>query len=351
MAGRPGSAPPDHEPVHAENDGMNPPLISRRRVLVAALANMGPAALAQPAVMPGKPVKIVVPFAPGGGNDVFARQMAKSLGELRVQSVVVENKPGAGGNLGTEQVVRSAPDGSTLLLGHSGTVSINPALYRQLKYDTQKDLLPVAMFASSPLVLVVPAASPVTTLAALIELARSQPAALNFASSGSGTGAHLTGELFAQASGLKMSHIPYKGTAPALTDLAGGQVQLMFSVIPPALALVKSGRLRALAVTSLRRAPSMPDVPTLAESGVPGFGSFESTLTYGLLAPAGTPPALIAQLSAQILQVAATPEFQSRLEVEGAVPQLGGAAAYAAVIRAESAKWAEIVKTSGATAD
>ena len=328
-----------------------PPLLSRRSLLLATLAGLGPAVHAQTPSGSGKPVRIVVPFAPGGGNDVFARQMAKSLGELRGHSVLVENKPGAGGNLGTEQVVRSAPDGGMLLLGHSGTVSINPALYRQLKYDTQKDLLPVAMFASSPLVLVVPAASPARTLAALIELARSQPGALNFASSGSGTGAHLTGELFAQSSGLKMSHIPYKGTAPALTDLAGGQVQLMFSVIPPALALVKSGRLRAIAVTSLRRAPSMPDVPTLAESGVPGFAGFESTLTYGLLAPAGTPQSVVAQLSAQALQVAASAEFQSRLEVEGAVPQLGGPTAYAAVIKAESAKWAEIVKSSGATAD
>ena len=327
--------------------------VSRRSLLVATFASIGllAHAQAQPVVSTGNPIKIIVPFAPGGGNDVFARQMAKSLSELRGQSIVVENKPGAGGNLGTEQVVRSAPDGSTLLLGHSGTVAINPALYKQLKYDTQKELMPVAMFASSALVLVVPATSPVKTLAGLIELARSQPGALNFASSGSGTGAHLTGELFAQTSGLKMSHIPYKGTAPALTDLAGGQVQLMFSVIPPALALVKSGRLRAIAVTSLRRAPSMPDVPTLAESGVPGFAAFESTLTYGLLAPARTPQAFIAQLSAQILKVAASDGFQLRLEVEGAVPLLGGPADYAAIIKTESVKWAEIVKTSGANAE
>jgi tripartite-type tricarboxylate transporter receptor subunit TctC len=292
-----------------------------------------------------------VPFAPGGGNDVFARQMAKSLGELRKQSVIVDNKPGAGGNVGTEQVVRSAPDGTTLLLGHSGTVSINPALYKQLKFDARKDLAPVAMFASSALVLVVPASSPVKTVADLVALAKSQPGGLNYASSGSGTGGHLTGELFGQKSGAKVSHIPYKGTAPGLTDLVGGQVQMMFSVIPPALALVQSGRLRAVAVTGSRRLPSLPDVPTVAESGVAGLAGFESTLTYGILAPRNTPPAVVNELAGQMLKVAATADFQSRLGVEGAVPLLGGPAEYAALIRKESAQWADIVKVSGATAE
>ncbi|MGH6637797.1 MAG: Bug family tripartite tricarboxylate transporter substrate binding protein [Polaromonas sp.] len=318
-----------------------------RRKLLAFIAMPGLPAWAQNT----KPLKIVVPFAAGGGNDVFARQMAKSLGELRSQGIIVENKPGAGGNLGTEQVVRSAADGATLLLGHSGTVSINPALYKQLKYDTQKDLAPVAMFASSALVLVVPASSSVKTVADLAALAKSQPGALNYASSGSGTGAHLTGELFEQKSGVKINHIPYKGTAPGLTDLVGGQVQMMFSVIPPALALVRSGRLRAVAVTGSKRLPSMPDVPTIAESGLSGLAGFESTLTYGILAPRNTPDAIIRELSGQMLKIAATPDFQSRLEVEGAVPLLGGPAEYAALIKRESAQWAAIVKASGATAE
>lgn len=323
-------------------------LFSRRRsLLLGALAALGAPAWAQNA----RVIKIVVPFAPGGGNDVFARQMAKSLGELRNQSVMVENKPGAGGNLGTEQVVRSAGDGTTLLLGHSGTVSINPALYKQLKYDPQKDLAPVAMFASSALVLVVPAASSVKTVADLLALAKAQPGSLNYASSGSGTGGHLTGELFEQKSGVRIGHIPYKGTAPGLTDLVGGQVQMMFSVIPPALALVKSGRLRAVAVTGSQRLPSLPEVPTIAESGVPGLAGFESTLTYGILAPRGTPEATIRELSGQMLKIAASADFQSRLGVEGAVPLLGGPAEYAALIRKESAKWAEIVKSSGATVE
>lgn len=326
---------------------MNALLLKRRELLLASLASAGLPAWAQD----GKAIKIIVPFAPGGGNDVFARQMAKSLGELRRQSVIVDNKPGAGGNVGTEQVVRSAADGGTLLLGHSGTVSINPALYKQLKFDPQKDLAPVAMFASSALVLVVPAASPVKTVAELVALARSQPGSLNYASSGSGTGGHLTGELFEQKSGVKIGHIPYKGTAPGLTDLVGGQVQMMFSVIPPALALVKSGRLRALAVTGSQRLPSLPEVPTVAESGVAGLAGFESTLTYGILAPRNTPAAVVKELAEQMLKIAATAEFQSRLGVEGAVPLLGGPAEYAALIRKESAKWAEIVKVSGATVE
>ncbi|MET0543001.1 MAG: tripartite tricarboxylate transporter substrate binding protein [Variovorax sp.] len=323
-------------------------LATRRTLLIGALAAVGAPAWAQ---MGGKPIRIVVPFAPGGGNDVFARQMAKSLGELRGQAIVVENKPGAGGNLGSEQVVRSAPDGSTLLLGHTGTVSINPALYKGLKFDARKDLQPVAMFASSALVLVVPASSTVKTVADLVALAKAGPGTVNYASSGSGTGGHLTGELFEQKTGVLMSHIPYKGTNPALTDVAGGQVQMMFSVIPPALALVKGGKLRAIAVTSAKRLPLLPDVPTIAESGVPALAGFDSTLTYGILAPRGTPDTFVKELSAQMLKVAATADFQSRLDVEGAVPLLGGPADYAALIAKESTKWAEIVKVSGATAD
>jgi tripartite-type tricarboxylate transporter receptor subunit TctC len=323
--------------------------IARRDLLLGLLAAAGVPAHAQQAA--SKPIRIVVPFAAGGGNDVFARQMAKGLGEVRKSGVIVDNKPGAGGNLGTEQVVRSAPDGSTLLLGHTGTVSINPALYKGLKFDARKDLLPVAMFASSALVLVVPAASKVRSVADLVAEAKARPGLLDYASSGSGTGGHLTGELFAQRTGSKLNHIPYKGTNPALTDLAGGQVQMMFSVIPPALALVKGGRLRAIAVTGTKRLPTLPDVPTVAESGLRELAGFESTLTYGVLAPRGTPDAFVKELSAQMLQVAGGAEFQSRLDVEGAVPLLGGPAEYAALIARESALWAGIVKASGASVD
>ncbi|MDR6450949.1 tripartite-type tricarboxylate transporter receptor subunit TctC [Variovorax beijingensis] len=320
-----------------------------RRGLLLGLA--AAAALPAHAQADARPIRIVVPFAAGGGNDVFARQMAKGLGELRRQGVIVDNKPGAGGNLGTEQVVRSAPDGSTLLLGHTGTVSINPALYKGLKFDARKDLLPVAMFASSALVLVVPAASKIRSVAELVAEAKARPGLLDYASSGSGTGGHLTGELFAERTGTRINHIPYKGTNPGLTDLAGGQVQMMFSVVPPALALVKGGRLRAIAVTGAKRLPSLPDVPTVAESGLRELAGFESTLTYGILAPRGTPGAFVKEFSAQMLQVAGSAEFQSRLGVEGAVPLLGGPAEYAALIAKESALWAGIVKASGATVE
>ncbi|MDQ0072169.1 tripartite-type tricarboxylate transporter receptor subunit TctC [Variovorax boronicumulans] len=324
--------------------------LARRELLLGLLAAAGLPAHAQHQSDAARPIRIVVPFAAGGGNDVFARQMAKGLGELRKSGVIVDNKPGAGGNLGTEQVVRSAPDGSTLLLGHTGTVSINPALYKGLKFDARKDLVPVAMFASSALVLVVPAASKVRSVADLVAEAKARPGLLDYASSGSGTGGHLTGELFAQRTGTKLNHIPYKGTNPALTDLAGGQVQMMFSVIPPALALVKSGRLRAIAVTGDKRLPTLPDVPTVAESGLRELAGFESTLTYGLLAPRGTSDAVVKELATQMLKVAGDKEFQSRLDVEGAVPLLGGPADYAALISRESEKWAAIVKSSGATA-
>lgn len=327
-------------------------LVARRRTALAlaaawALAGLGGTAWAQ---APGqsRPLKIVVPFAPGGGNDVFARQIAKSLSEVRGQSVVVENKPGAGGNVGTELVVRSPADGTTLLLGHTGTVSINPALYKQLNYDTQKDLAPVAMFASSALVLVVPASSRIKTVADLLAQAKAEAGGLNFASSGNGTGGHLSGELLEQKTGAKLRHVPYRGSAPALTDVVGGQVQLMFSVIPPAMALVQSGRLRAIAVTSAQRNPAMPDVPTMSEAGVPGF---ESTLTYGVLAPRGTPDAAVRELAGQITKIAQSAEFQARLGVEGAVPLIGGPTEYAALIKRESAQWAELVRISGAVAD
>ncbi len=293
-------------------------------------------------------VRIVVPFAPGGGNDVLGRQMASGLAEATGRSHIVENRAGAGGNIGTEVVVRAAGDGSTLLLGHTGTVSINPSLYKNLKFDAQKDLAPVAMFASSALLLAVPAASPIKTVAELVDAIRK--GSFDYASSGAGTGGHLTAEMLAHALGAKMTHIPYKGTSPALTDLVGGQVHMMFSVIPPAQALLASGKLRALAVTSARRLGQLPNVPTVAESGIPALARFESTLTYGLLAPRSTSATLISALGRQVLQVAGTPAFQSKLGVEGAEPLLGDAAAYAALIQRESAKWAAVIQASGATA-
>jgi len=322
--------------------------LSRRRWLSTAAACLGAAAL--PAFAQRRSTRIVVPFAPGGGNDVLARQMAYGLNDSLGYGMIVENKAGAGGNLGTEMVARAPADGSIFLLGHTGTVSINPSLYPGLKFNASTDLQPVAMFASSALLLVVPAASPARNVAQLAELLRRRSGELNYASSGSGTGGHLTGEMFAHALGAKAIHVPYKGTAPSLTDLVGGNVDFSFGVIPAAMALVKAGKLRALAVTGTKRQPLLPDVPTVAESGVPALADFESSLTYGVLAPKGTTQDTVATLGRDILKVAASSSFQSRLEVEGAVPLLGDSRQYAARIRQESSKWAAVIKASGATA-
>ena len=323
--------------------------LSRRQWLNRATTLAAASALPAWAQPKGQPIKLVVPFAPGGGNDVFARQMAQGLADRFGRNVVVENKPGAGGNIGTEQVVRAAPDGSTLLLGHTGTVSINPSLYKGLKFNATTDLRPVAMFASSALLLVVPANSPVQNVAQLATAMRGASKGLSYASSGAGTGGHLTGELFTHVLGTEAVHAPYRGTAPSLTDLAGGMVDFSFAVIPAAMALVRAGKLRALGITSAKRHSQMPEVPTIAESGVPELARFESSLSYGLLAPKDTPLEVVRQLGAEVLQVAAAPAFQAKLEVEGAEPQLGDTTAYAQKIREETTKWAAVIKTSGAT--
>lgn len=319
----------------------------RRRWLAAALAA---AALPAPAWAQGRAqaARLVVPFAPGGGNDVFARQMAHGLNTQFQRNLIVENKPGAGGNLGTEMVVRAPADGSTFLLGHSGTVSINPALYQGLKFNAAADLQPVAMFASSALLLVVPAASPLQNVAQLAEALRRAPGRMNYASSGAGTGGHLSGELLLHLLQTKATHVPYKGTAPSLNDLAGGMVDFSFSVIPAAMALVRSGKLRALAITSAQRHAQLPELPTVGQSGVPQLASYESSLTYGVLAPKGSAPALVRDLGSEVLRVAGSPAFQAKLGVEGAEPLLGDAQAYGQKIREESAKWAAVIRASGA---
>ncbi|VCU70723.1 Tripartite tricarboxylate transporter family receptor [Pigmentiphaga humi] len=328
------------------------PSLTRRSLLAAASAAGVAALTAVPAQAQGRKAvtRIIVPFAPGGGNDVFARQLAHGLNEMFKKDVIVENKPGAGGNVGTEQVVRAAADSNIFLLGHTGTIAINPSLYKNLKFNASTDLQPVAMFASSALLLVVPASSPIQNVAQLVEVLQRKDSDLSYASSGSGTGGHLTGEMFLHALGARAVHAPYKGTAPALADVAGGQVQFSFSVIPAAMALVKAGKLRALAVTSAKRMAQLPDVPSVAESGVPALAGFESTLTYGILAPKGVPQAVVSQLGAEILKAASTPEFQSKLGIEGAEPLLGDAAAYARKIQQESGKWSEVIRASGASA-
>ncbi len=321
------------------------------REFVAALAAsivIGAAPVAVAQSYPTKPVKIIVPFAPGGGNDVFARQLAQKLTEAWKQQVIVENRAGAGGNIGTAAAAAAAPDGYTLLLGHTGTLAINPGLYQKLPYDPRKDFVPISLIASVPLVLVVNPGVRAESVKDLITLAMARPGALNYASSGSGTGSHLTGELFKEVAKVDLTHIPYKGTNPAITDLLGGQVQVMFSVIPTALPHIQAGKLRAVAVTSTHRMSLLPKVPTVTESGLPGF---ESTLSYGILAPKGTPEPIVKEIHAQIARSLTTREMKERLAAEGAEPTGSTSAEFAALINRETDKWGRVIKASGARAE
>jgi len=321
----------------------------RRKFLYLALATSLPQFVwAQSSQL--RPIKIIVPFAPGGGNDVLARQLAKELSELRKQSVLVENKPGAGGNIGTDFVVRAPADEITLLLGHTGTVSINPVLLNT-GMDPTRDLEPIALLASTSLVLVVAQDSKIKSVQNLIELSSQRTVPFNYGSSGNGTGGHLTGEMFKEITGVKMSHIPYRGTGPALVDVAGEQLDFMFSVIPPAMALIQSGKLRAIAVTSKKRLPVFPDVPTVIESNIKSLMNFESSVSYGVLSSNKISPVMAKELTGQILKIGGGAEFQSKLVAEGAVPVLGNGAEYSKLIQSETKKWAVVIKKSGATPD
>jgi tripartite-type tricarboxylate transporter receptor subunit TctC len=315
---------------------------------VLAVVLMLVAAVSSAQTYPTKPIRLVVPFPPGGATDILARDVAQKLTEAWGQSVIVDNRPGAGGNIGSELVAKSAPDGYTLEMGTVGTHAINASLYAKMPYDHVKDFTPVILVAGVPNVLVVTPSLPVNSVAELIAYAKANPGKLNFASSGNGTSIHLSGELFKVMAGVQMTHIPYKGSAPALQDLIAGQVQLMFDNLPPSLPQIKAGKLRALAVTSLARAPALPDVPTLAESGLPGF---EASSWFGILAPAGTPAPIVAKLNAEVAKWLATPEAKEKLLKQGANPAGGTPEDFAKHIAAETAKWAKVVKDSGAKID
>ena len=305
-------------------------------------------ALAHAQTYPTKPIRLVVPFPPGGATDILARDVAQKLTEAWGQSVIVDNRPGAGGNIGSELVAKSAPDGYTLEMGTVGTHAINASLYAKMPYDHVKDFTPVILVAGVPNVLVVNPAVPANSVAELVAYAKANPGKLNFASSGNGTSIHLSGELFKVMAGVQITHIPYKGSAQALQDLLAGQVQLMFDNLPPSLPQIKAGKLRALAVTSATRAPALPDVPTLAESGLPGF---EASSWFGILAPAGTPAPIVAKLNAEVANWLATPEAKEKLLKQGANPAGGTPQDFAKHIAAETAKWAKVVKDSGAKID
>ncbi len=318
------------------------------RQVFAALALAAFAAAAPAQDYPAKPIRLIVPFPPGGGTDIAARTVANKLSEALRWTFVVENKPGAGGNLGVEQAVKSPPDGYTLVIGQTSNLAINPALYAKLPYDPLKDLSPIALIVSAPVVLVVAANSPYKSLGDLLAAARRDPGAVTFASPGNGTVSHLAGELLQRASGVKFTHVPYKGAAQAMTDLLGGQVQSFMSSVPSALAQIKGGRLRAIAVTSAKRAAEMPEVPAIAESGYAGF---DATTWYGLLAPAGTPAAIIKRLNAEVNRALGMPDVSGRLAAEGGEVLGGSPERFASLLKADHAKWGRIVKESGAKVD
>ena len=316
--------------------------------LAATLAILTPQAVAAADGYPSRPVRFVVAFPPGGGTDIIARSIAQKLAERIAQQVVVDNRPGAGGNIGTDIVAKSAPDGYTLLMGSAGPLAINASLFAKMPFDPIKDLAPVTLAASTPNVLVVHPSLRAATVKELIALAKARPGEINFASSGHGTPAHLAGELFNSMAGVRMVHVPYKGAAPALADLLGGQVQLMFSTMPPALPHVKAGKLRALAVTSAKRSPAAPELPTVDEIALPGF---EANTWHGVVVPAGTPGAIVARLNREIVAILHLPDVIERLSGQGAEPVGSTPEEFAAYIRAETVKWARVVRESGAKAE
>jgi len=310
-----------------------------RFVVAAIAAFLSFSAAAQS--YPSKPIRLIVPFAAGGGNDNIARLVGKRLTDRVGQPLVIDNRPGAGGVLGAELAAKAAPDGYTLFLGGVGSHAVNPNLIEKLPYDPIKDFAPVILLAQAPLILVVHPTVPARTFAEFVAYARNNPGKLNFASNGNGTSSQLAAVMFDSMAGAEMVHVPYKGLAPALTDLLSGQVQLMFSSVVAILPHIKSGKLRALAVTGAGRLPSLPEVPTIAESGFPGY---EASSWYGILAPAGTPRDIVTKLNAELSKALAQPEVRNSLLADGAEPVGGTPENFAAYIRSEKERMGKLIR-------
>ena len=295
---------------------------------------------------PNRTVRIIVPFAPGGSTDVVARILADKLGADLKQSFVVENRAGAGGNIGADAVAKASPDGYTLLMGTTGVLAINKYLYKEMSFDPERDLVPVSYTSLITNILVVNPQVPAKTVSELVALARAKPGSLTFASSGAGSSTHLSAELFKSMAGVDILHVPYKGSSQAITDLMGGQVTMLFDNAPSSIPFVEQGKLRALAVTSTKRLPNLPDVPTLDEAGVKGY---ESLSWSGIMAPAGTPKRVIDKLNAAIEKILRDPDVKQRFASLGVEPVGGPPEAFSRHIRAESEKWARVVKTANIT--
>lgn len=331
--------------------------LKRRAALAIALAAAIPLhaqTVSSPSAAPGaqaypsRPLRLVVPFPPGGSTDIVARLLGQKMSEALGQPVIVDNRAGAGGIIGADYVAKSPADGHVLLLASSGPIVIAPALQPQLAYDPVRDFAPVAIVATIPTMLVVNDKVPARSVAELTALAKARPGALNFASTGAGATPHLAGEVFKSMAAIDIGHVPYKGSAPAVTDLIGGQVDMMFEQIPAVLPHVRSGKLRALAVGSSRRVAALPDLPTMAESGLAGF---DVVSWFGIMAPAGTPAPIVARLHAVLSGAMRLPEVGEKLTSLGAEPQLSTPQAFGQTIATELPKWAEVIRKSGATAN
>ena len=293
---------------------------------------------------PVKPIRLVSPYPPGGANDILARIIGQKLGENLGQQIVIENRGGATGNIGAEYVAKAAPDGYTILMGQASNLTINVSLMSKMPYDPVRDLAPVTLVATTPNLLVVHPSLPVRTVKDLVALAKAKPGSVNYASSGSGSAGHLAGELFKRVAHIDMVHIPYKGAAPALTDVVAGQAQIYFTSPISATPFVKGGRLRMVAVTSLKRSPSLPDIPTVAESGYPDI---DVVSWWGILTPAGVPKEIIAKLHTEIVRVLALPEIKTKFADQGADVASDTPEHFAAYIKTEIAKWAKLIKELG----
>ncbi|BDB26921.1 MFS transporter [Cupriavidus sp. TA19] len=322
-----------------------------RRHALALLSCLALSAAAVPTVLaqsfPVKPIRLVVPYPPGGPTDIVARVVGQKLSDKLGQPLVVENRPGAGGNIGAEAVARAAPDGYTLLVATTAH-AINMTLFRKPGYDTRKDFTPVSLLTRGPLVLVTAPAMPAGNVAELIALARTRPGEVTFASSGNGQSTHLAAELFNSMAGVRMTHVPYKGSAPALTDVMGGQATVMFDTMLSAMPFVRDGKLKALAVTGAARSPAAPDTPTIAQSGLPGY---EASAWNALLAPAGTPPAVLNTIGTALKSVLDDADVRARFATQGFATEWTSPPATAQFLDQEIDKWARVVKASGATVD
>jgi tripartite-type tricarboxylate transporter receptor subunit TctC len=321
--------------------------LSRRSAALATfLAALSLGSLAE--TWPAKPIRMVVPFPAGGGTDIVARDVTNKLSTAAKWNFVVDNKPGSGGNLGIDTAAKAPADGYTLVVGQSSNLTINPTLYSKLPYNPLTDLSPIGLIGEAPLLLVVATSSPLRSLADVVKAAKAQPEALNYATSGNGTVAHLATELLQREAGVKLTHVPYKGASQGLTDVIGGQVQLYMSSVPTLIGHIKSGKLRALAVTSLQRVDDLPQVPTVAESGYKGF---EAVTWFGVLGPAKLPAAVVSSMHSELNKALNSPDLRKKLEDQGLTVKTSTPEQFGQLIRTDIEKWGRVVKASGARAD